>query len=255
MEEPRELEEADEAPDPEADQAAGGWANRRNLATRKHLAEVDSEAAFLGKLAPTELRSALREVVAGSRAILPETLVRLSVAAHDAGDRRLLSLSFEALTKTVTPLLAKQAWDLTGEDIRDQVQEVLEQLFEDIRAGKSGMAGRVFAAWAKRRSIDLYRKRAARFEGAFARKEPTPDGDPLDEVADRVMSQEAQVMLGRHIRVLPTMFAQAFIRVHVFGMTRAEVAKQMDVDVRTLHDWLKKSAEVLGHDGEEDETD
>jgi hypothetical protein len=102
MEEPRELEEADETADPETDQAAGRGPNRRNLATRKHLAEVDSEAAFLGKLAPTELRSALREVVAGSRAILPETLVRLSVAAHDASDRRLFSLSFEALTKTVT---------------------------------------------------------------------------------------------------------------------------------------------------------
>ena len=180
MEEPREPEEADEATDPETGQAAGGVPNRRTLATRKHLAEVESETDFLGKLAPTELRSALREVVAGSRAVLPESLVRLAVTAHHARDRRLLSLSFEALTKTVTPLLGNQAWDLNGEDVRDQVQEVLEQLFEDIRTGKSGMAGRVFAAWAKRRSIDLYRKRAARFEGAFARKEPTPDGDPLD---------------------------------------------------------------------------
>jgi len=255
MEEPRELEEADEATDPETDQAASGMPNRRILATRKHLAEVDFETEFLGKLPPTELRSALREVVAGSRAVLPESLVRLAVTAHHARDRRLLSLSFEALTKTVTPLLANQAWDLNGEDIRDQVQEVLERLFEDIREGKTGMAGRVFAAWAKRRSIDLYRKRVARFEGAFARKEPTPDGDPLDDVSDRIPSQEARVMLGRHIRKLPTIHALAFIRVHVFGMTRAEVAKQMDVDVRTLHDWLKKSAEVLGRDGEDDETD
>lgn len=60
----------------------------------------------------------------------------MSVAAHEAGDRSVLSLTFGALTKTATPLLASQAWDVTGEGIKDQVQDILVKLFEDMPDNK-----------------------------------------------------------------------------------------------------------------------
>jgi RNA polymerase sigma factor (sigma-70 family) len=149
-----------------------------------------------------------------------------------------------------TPLLASQAWDLGGDEIKDQVQQILLELFQEIRAGKAGMAASVFAGWAKRRSVSLYRKRTARFEGSYERVEPTAEKDPFDTIGDRIPSAEALVLLNSAIAKIPPKHAAAFIRVHIFGMTQKEVAKQMNVSVRTLGEWLKKSAEVLGYDGE-----
>lgn len=252
MEEPREIEEAEED-DLDTDETGGDDPGPRSLATAEHIANVDAETAFLTGLLPAERRSVLREVVAGSRNVVAESLVRLSIVAHEAGDRPLLNLTFEALSKTATPLLLSQAWNLPGEDRKDQAQEILLQLFGAIREGNAEMAGRVFAAWAKRRSISLYRKRTARFEGSAERIEPTNDHDPLDEIAERIPSPEAKAMLSRAIQKLPQKHAVAFIRVHVFGMTQEEVAKQMKVNVRTLREWLKMTAEVLGHDGDEDD--
>ena len=88
-------------------------------ATAEHLARVDAETSFLHGLEPAELRSALREAVAGSRSILPEALVRVAVKAHEGGDRSMLNLAFEPLIKTVTPLLISQAWGMTEEDRKD----------------------------------------------------------------------------------------------------------------------------------------
>jgi RNA polymerase sigma factor (sigma-70 family) len=251
MEEAQGVEEAEED-DLGTDESGGALPAPRKLALARHLAEVASETESLSVQSPAELRSVLLEVVAGSRRVLQETLVRLSVAAHDAGDRTLLSLTFAALTTAATPLLASQAWDLDGENIEDQVQNILLELFVEIREGKAEMAGRVFSAWAKRRSVSLYRKRSARFEGSSDRVEPTAEGDPLDGIAEQIPSQEARVLLDRGIGKLPEKQAAAFIRVHILGMTQEEVAKEMNVNVRTLHDWLKKASKALGHNGDDE---
>lgn len=251
MEEAQGIEEAEED-DLDTDESGVALPAERKREIEEHLAKVASETAFLRNFTPAELRSALLEVVARSRKVLPESLVRLSVAAHAADDRPLLSLTFEALIKTATPLLTSQAWDIDGQDIDDQIQDILVKLFEDIRAGKAEMAGRVFTAWAKRRSISLYRQRAARFEGSSDRVEPTADGDPLDEIAERISSFDARELLDRGIEKLPEKHAAAFIRVYILGMKQEEVAKEMNVNVRTLRDWLKKSAKALGHNGDDE---
>lgn len=251
MEETQDIE--DEEGDLEPEESGKGDPRDRKSELAKHLVQVDEQTAFLTTLPPAERKSVLREVIAGTRKMFAEVLVRLSIAAHRAGDRPDLSLTFEALIKTATPLLASQAWDLDGDDIKDQVQEILLELFEDIRRGRADMAGRVFAAWAKRRSISLYRKRAARFEGSYDRVELTAESDPVDKIAGSIPSHEARVLLDQAIGKLPPKHAAAFIRVHIFGMTQKEVAEQMDVNVRTLGEWLKKSAEALGYDGDDDE--
>ena len=251
MEEAQGVEEAEED-DLESDDPGRALPAQRKRALACHLAEVASETAALSALPPSELRSALHEVVAGSRKVHHETLVRLSVAAQGAGDRALLSLAFAALSKAAAPLLASQAWDVGNADMPDQVQEILMGLFEEIRKGRADMAGRVFAGWAKRRSVSLYRKRSARFEGSSDRVEPTADEDPLDEIAERIPDQEARVLLERGIGKLPEKLAAAFIRVHILGMTHGEVAKELNINVRTLHDWLKKASKALGHNGDDE---
>jgi RNA polymerase sigma factor (sigma-70 family) len=255
MVEPTGADEADEVDDDleDRDGAAGspsGLKSRAVTTSEAHLAHVDAEMALLCALDRSFLAEALRGVIAGSHDISTEALVRVCTAAHQAADRGLVNLSFEALAKTATPLLLSQAWGLTKEGADDQVQQILMELFSAIKFGKSGMAGRFFAAYAKRRSISEYRKRQARFEGSFTRTEPEGDYDPLDEVSDRLPSQEALVLLQREIEKIQPEHRTAFIKYHYFEMTQQEIAKEHEVDVRTVHEWLKKAAVAVGLKGD-----
>jgi len=239
------LDGDDEAPGRPKSKAA-------TAALKAHLAKVASETAELNGLDPAALNSALREVIAGLRQVSTETLIRVCAGAHRAGNRRLVNLSFEAVTKTATPLLLSQAFGQAEDERKDQVQEILLQLFAAIRAGKSQLPERLFAKFAKRRSIDLFRRRDARFEAKSERSEPVAEADPVDDLPDRTPSLEDRVLLSIAVEKLPPKLRTAFIQKHRFGMTKEQIAEQNDVDVRTVYSWLKETAIALGMKGEDE---
>ena len=142
--------------------------------------EIEAELESWRGLDAADRRTALRQVIEGGRAATAEALVRLCCLAHDQGDRQTLNLAFEALSKAVTPLLLSQAWGMAADERREQVQEILLETFAAIQSGKAGFAANRFAAFARRRSISLYRARCARFEGINEREEPTSEDDPLE---------------------------------------------------------------------------
>jgi len=195
-------------------------------ASEAHLVKIEAETAQLNGLDAAELYKALRDAIAGSRKITTEALVRICAGACAAADDRLVKLSFEALVKSATPLLLSQAWGLSEDQAEEQAQEIFAQLFVAIRTGKSGLAGRFFAAYARRRSISEHRKREARIEGALTRIEPVDDLDPIDEVPDRIPSHELRTLLQREIeRIKEPDHRSAFIKYHYFGMTQEEIAE------------------------------
>ena len=71
----------------------------------------------------------------------------------------MLNLAFEALTKRATPLLITQAWGLSKAERLEQVQEVLIKIFTAIRDGKGEFAAQRFAAYTRRRAVEMYRAR------------------------------------------------------------------------------------------------
>lgn len=220
--------------------------------SKAHLAKVAAETTELNGLEPARLNEILREVIAGSRQISTEALVRTCSEAYRAGNRLLVNLAFEAVTKTATPLLLSQAFGQAEDERREQVQEILLQLFAAIRAGKSQLPERFFAKFAKRRSIDLFRRRDARFEAKSEKSEPVAEADPVDELPDRIPSLEERVLLSVAIDKLPPKLRTAFIQKHQFGMTQEEIAEQNDVDVRTVYSWLLEAATALGLKGDDE---
>jgi RNA polymerase sigma factor (sigma-70 family) len=251
MDEPQELEEADK--DLVVPVIGSGTApprRRKSAASEKHVAEVEAETAQLDAMDWPTLRALLQEVVAGTRMASTEALIRICRRAYDAGDRAKVNLAFEAATKTATPLLLSQAFGLADDERREQVQEILLQLFAAIRAGKSQLAEKFFAAFVKRRSIDLFRQRESRLEGKLERAEPTGETDPIDALPDRTPLVEAHALLWAAVGKLPPKLRMAFIQYHRFGMTQQEIAEQNKVDVRTVHQWLKEACAALGHKGD-----
>jgi RNA polymerase sigma factor (sigma-70 family) len=236
-----------------SEEPPGGPKSKAAAAESKaHLAKVADETAELNGLEPAALNKVLREVIAGSRQISTEALVRICAGTHRVGNRQLVNLSFEAVTKTATPLLLSQAFGQAEDERREQVQEILLQLFAAIRAGKSQLPERFFAKFAKRRSIDLFRRRDARFEAKSEKSEPVAEADPVDELADRTPSLEDRVLLSVAIDKLPPKLRTAFIQKHQFGMTQEEIAEQNDVDVRTVYTWLVEAATALGLKGDDE---
>lgn len=252
MEEATELEDPNDKSSPTA-VAAGGDTNGAPLTPRREARRQQLAAEFgeWNALNCAELRAALREAIAGSRAASPEALTHLCRRAVEAGDRQTLNLAFEALSKKAAPLLFSQAWGLTKEDRRDQVQEVLLKIFAAIQNSRTAYAESNFAGFAKRRAIELYRARQARWEGANRRIEPTETVDPMDKLPARLPSQEAQALLARSLDALSPKHRAAFIQYHHFGMTQEEIADQHEVDVRTVYNWLKKADSALGLSGDQ----
>jgi RNA polymerase sigma factor (sigma-70 family) len=253
-EESHELREGDDVVEPDMDiKVAEPRRGQAAAAAAKHLAEVAAETSKLAAMDWPTLRAFLRAIVAGTHTASTEALVRICRQAYEVGDRAKVNLSFEALSKTAAPLLLSQAFGQAEDERREQVQEILLQLFAAIRAGKSELAERFFADYAKRRSISLFRKRDALFEGKLERSEPVGDIDPIDTVPEQVASLEARVLLSVAVDKLPPKLRTAFIQYHHFGMTQEEVAEQNQVDVRTVHDWLKKARAALGLNGDEND--
>jgi len=212
--------------------------------------EIEIELKTWDDIQGVARQSALRDVIAGTRATAPEVLIRLCCMAHEQADRATLCLAFEAFAKTATPLLLSQAWGLSPSDRQDQVQEILLNTFAAIQKKKAEFAANWFAAFAKRRAISLYRKCQARFEGVNERNEPTEDNDPLDEIPARIPSAEARAMLGAALRKLPAKQRAAFIQLHLLRMKQTEIATHHNVSVRTVHSWLKAAEGAVGLTGD-----
>lgn len=255
MEESTERDDLDEKSAPAAIPAGGDmnklaqtppalWSDARRQ-------QLSDEFAQWNDLERPKRLAALREAVAGRRAASLEVLTQLCRQAVEAGDRQKLNLAFEALSKKAAPLLFSQAWGLTKEDRRDQVQEVLLKIFAAIQNGRAGYAESNFAGFAKRRAIELYRARQGRWEGANERIEPTEMVDPMDKVPARLPSQEARALLARSLDTLSPKHRAAFIQYHHFGMTQEEIAHHHEVEVRTVYNWLKKADTALGLSGDQ----
>jgi RNA polymerase sigma factor (sigma-70 family) len=215
--------------------------------------EVEDELAAWYAMDRVEQVSVLRTASAGNRRFTVEALVHISCQAHAAGDRPGLNLAFEALSKMATPLLLSQAWGQAADERYDQAQEVLLHLFKAIQAGTAGYAEVNFASFAKRKAISLYRARASRFEGSYTRIEPSDELDPLDDVAARLPSQEAQAALSRALDKLSPKFRAAFIQYHVMGLTYEEIAQQHEVDESTVRSWVKRANAIVGLAGGKDD--
>jgi len=215
--------------------------------------EIEAEFELWSSQTAADRRTGLRQVIRGGRAATAETLVRLCCLAHEQGDRQTLNLAFEALSKVVTPLLLSQAWGMSADERREQVQEILLETFAAIQSGKADFAANRFAAFAKRRSISLYRVRCARFEGVNERKEPTDEDDPLDKVPARIPGAEGRALLTHALGKLPLKHRAAVIQYHLFEMTQEEIATHHGVSVRTVYSWLKKAEAAVGFTGDEDD--
>ena len=211
--------------------------------------EVEGELVAWYAMGRTEQVAALRATTAGVRRFTVEALVHISWQASAAGDRAGLNLAFEALSKMATPLLLNQAWGQASDEREEQAQEVLLHLFKQIRAGAAGYAEVNFASFAKRKAISLYRMRASRFEGSSTRIQPTEELDPLDEVAARMPSQEAQAALSRALDKLSPKIRAVFIQYHLMGLTYEEIAQQHEVDESTVRSWVKRANAIVGFKG------
>jgi RNA polymerase sigma factor (sigma-70 family) len=208
--------------------------------------EVEDELAGWYAMDRPEQLAALRAAAAGNRLFSVEALVHICCQADAARNRAGLNLAFEALSKVATPLLLSQAFGQAADERFDQVQEILLHLFKAIRSGTADYAEVNFASFAKRKSISLYRARASRFEGSYTRIEPSEELDPLDDVPDRLPSQEAQAALSRALDKLSPKFRAVFIQYHVMGLTYEEIAQQHEVDESTVRSWVKRANAIVG---------
>ncbi len=197
-------------------------------------------------------RQRLQEVIRAARPATAELLVHLCRRAHGETDRRTLNLAFEALSKVATPLLMSRAWGMTAEERREQVQQILLDVFVAIQNDTANYAEAYFAAFAKRKAISLYRARQARFEGAFERIEPTEEFDPLDDLPARIPSAEARALLAKAVDNLEPKHRTAFAQYHYLEMTQREIAAYHNVEERTVRHWLKKASTAVGLTGDED---
>lgn len=256
MEEPTELDDPNEpapsAPSTSARESDSPKAIATSAAELRR-SQIDAEVAGWLALDRAQRHTAFRDVIEGRRGATPEALVALCRRAFEAGDRSTLNLAFEALGKRAAPLLLSQAWGLTPDERREQVQEILLRIFAAIRNDKAAYAETNFAAFAKRRAVELYRARQARFEGANERIEPTEEIDPLDNVPSRIPSAEAEALLARSLDKLSFKHRAVFIQYHRFEMTQEEIAEQHGVSVRTVYSWLKKAEAAVGLSGDDNE--
>ncbi|MBI1869136.1 MAG: sigma-70 family RNA polymerase sigma factor [Methylocystis sp.] len=225
----------------------------RPLAKGSRRPDVEAELVSWLAVEGAQQRLALRQVIEGGRAASAEALIHLCRRAHEAGDRQTLNLAFEALGKRATPLLLSQAWGLSTDERREQVQDILLETFEAIRKDKADFAESNFAAFAKRKAISLYRSRRARFEGANKRIEPTEEVDPLDNVPARIPSAEVRALLAISLDKLSPKHRAIFIQYHQFEMTQEEIAAHHRVTVRTVYSWLKAAEAAVGLSGDEND--
>lgn len=213
--------------------------------------DLDAENRDWDAMTVAKKRAGLREVIKGTRPAPPEALVRLCCRAHEEGDRATLNLAFEALAKRASRLLMSQAPGVSIDERRDHAQEVLLKIFNAILDGKAAFATQRFAAFCRRRSIELYRAHKSTWEGANRRIEPTEDDDPLDRVPSRATGPEFRALVSLALAKLPRQQAEAFIQYHHLGLTHAEIATQHGVTGRTIQTWIGNVKQALDISGEE----
>ena len=225
------------------------------LARGERRPEVEAELENWYELDSEQRASSLRAAVDGTQTFSFETFVHISRQAFAAGDRKLMNLAFEALSKAATPLLLYQAKGkgMSREDRDDQVQQILLEIFEAIRVGKADFLEIKFKAFTRRRSISHYRQRKARFEGVNQRIEPTVEFDPIDDVPARLPSPEARALLHWALDKLSEKHRAVFIQYHLFKMTQAEIAQHHGATVRSVYNWLKAADAAIGLSGGEDD--
>jgi len=216
--------------------------------------EVEAELKNWYSLDGEERTSSLRSAVDGRQTFSFETYIHISRQAYAVGDRKLMNLAFEALSKAATPMLLYQAKGKISRDEREeQVQQILLEIFEAIVDGKAEFLESNFSAFTRRKSISHYRRRKARFEGVNQRIEPTDDFDPIDNVPARIPSQEARALLNRSLDNLSENQRAVFIQFHLIRMTQEEIAQHHGVTVRSIYSWLKAAETVIGLPGGEDD--
>lgn len=208
---------------------------------------IENELRHWETLSRPEQQDCLRSVVETGSGFSYETLVRICSDALRASDVRLLNLAFEALAKKATPLLLRLAPSQSSEqDREDHAQEILTQVFEDILSGNTGFSARNFVVFARRRSIDLYRRRKRRLEAHLVRIEPTEDDlDPLDQLIAPSLDPQNEAALRETLGKLPERLRQPFIQHECLGMTQREIAEHHGVTDRTVRNWLAEASRKL----------
>lgn len=190
-----------------------------------------------------------------------ETFVHAARQAWAAGDRDGYIRSFNAFATRSTGLLMSQAVKYNAGEPEDHVQDVHLQTAKEIQAGKAEYAETYFADYAMRKAISAQRHVDTSLESKLERIEPryAPDEDdgenfePLDDVAARIPSPEAQAILRTSVGKLEGKLREAFIQYHVLGFTYEEIAEQHAKDESTIRIWVKQAGQLVGHQGGTDE--
>jgi RNA polymerase sigma factor (sigma-70 family) len=223
--------------------------------------EVTEELRRWYQLGETAQLEEVMRIAAGEKHWTIETLVHAVRMAYAEGDRRKYFQMFNAFAKRATPLLIQQARMQKMVEKEDHAQEVLALTAKDVHAGKAEYAEAYFADYALRKGIDAGRRAERMLESNLTRVEPsvpdeTDDGvvsDPVDEIADRMPSPEAQALLRHAVGKLEGKLREVFIQYHVTGLTYKEIAQQHDVDESTICNWVKRAKQLVGHQGGNDD--
>lgn len=198
---------------------------------------------------------------AGEKRWSIETFLHVARQAWAAGDRRAYVKAFNAFSTRATPLLWSQAAKYNAGEAEDHAQDMLEQTAKEVQTGKAEYAEANFADYAMRKAIDAHRHVDTKLESKLERAEPQDakgedngEGfDPIDDVADRMPSPEAQALLRLSVGKLEGKLREVFIQYHVHGLTYEELAEQHDRDESTIRNWVKRAGQLVGHRGGTDD--
>lgn len=231
------------------------------LVKYKRRPEVTEELRRWYALDETARLEELKRAAVGAKSWSIEVLMHAVRQAYAEGNDRKYLLAFNAFATRATGLLMSQARKQNAGEGEDHAQDVLLVVARDVQAGKGEYAEANFADYALRKAIDAHRRSEATLEGKLDRAEPSgPDdaedgraSDPLDEVADRMPSPEAQALLKRAVGKLEGRLREVFIQYHVTGLTYEELAEHYDVDESTIRNWVKRANRLVGHQGGKDD--
>jgi|ERR1700735_1902824 len=231
-------------------QPAQNMTNLPPLAMGRRRPEVEEELVKWHQMSKTDQDTALRAGTAGYRLWSHEALLHICRQAHKAGDIKRLNLAFEALTRAATPLLLSQLRFFPRSDRVDQVQEILLRLFKAITGDKADFAEFSFAAFAKRRAVELFRSYKARFEAVNDRVEPDQDSDPVDELPDKAHDAEMLALYSVAREKLPPNLRTVFLQYYKLGLNMGEIAAQHGITASAVGKRLKKATDMLSHLGD-----
>ena len=207
--------------------------------------EVEAELTRLYALTDEQRRDLFATSVQTGSGCCCEALVHFCARAFATDDQGLVTLTFEALSRTATPMLSSLARKRPPADREDHAQEILMIAYEFIQAGRADFLECRFAVFAKRRSIDLFRKENRRLESQQVRNEPIATHDPLDDVPDRGLGPEDEAILQEALDKLPQRLRLPYIQYHRMGLTKEEIARHHGVSTRTVYTWLKEALRIL----------